>query len=132
MNVPYLWYEGLVKPTWAPPEWLFEPVWTVLYFIIAFSFVTVFHKVYRKELPGSIALPFALNLVFNFLFNPLQLVSQNGYLAAADIILVFLTLTWAILAIYPRIRWVALVNIPYFLWIFFTAVLQITIVFLNK
>ena len=45
----YNWYSQLIKPTWAPPSWLFGPVWTVLYAIIAVSFGTVFYKAFTNK-----------------------------------------------------------------------------------
>ncbi len=122
----------IIVPSWAPAAWLSEPVWSVLYFIIAFSFMTVFQKAYKKELPWIVALPFILNLIFNFAFSPIQLSLQNNYLASLDIIFVLGTLIWGMWIIYPRIKWVALVNIPYLLWMFFVATLQITITILNR
>lgn len=107
------WYSHLVKPTWAPPSWLFGPVWSVLYIIIFISFGTVFYKVFNKELPAALAIPFVLNIIFNLLFTPIQFGLKNNYLAALDILLVLSTLIWLIIAIYPHIKWVALVNIPY-------------------
>lgn len=126
------WYSTLIKPYWAPPSWIFGPVWSALYIIIFISFGTVFYKVLNKQLPAIIALPFILNLVFNLLFSPIQFGLQNNYLAALDIILVFVTLIWAIIVIYPHAKWIALVNIPYFLWVSFATVLQLTITFLNR
>jgi len=128
----YTWYQQLVKPSWAPPSWLFGPVWSVLYAIIIFSFGTVFYKVFKKELPVVILIPFILNLIFNLSFTYFQFTLQNNYLAALDILLVLGTLIWALIAIYPHIRWVALINIPYLLWVCFATVLQLTITFLNR
>lgn len=128
----YTQYQEILKPAWAPPAGVFGPVWTVLYFLIAVSFITVFHKVYKKELPKIVALPFVLNIVFNLLFTPLQFGLNNMYLASADIVLVLVTLIWAMLAVYRHIRWVALINIPYLLWVIFATVLQIYITILNK
>lgn len=127
----YSWYATLLKPEWAPPAWLFGPVWSVLYAIIAASFGTVFYKTLKREVPWVVALPFALNLVFNFSFTWLQFGLQNNILAAVDILLVLGTLVWAMVAIYPRIKWVALANIPYLLWVSFATVLQLTITYLN-
>ena len=128
----YNWYSTLLKPTWAPPAWLFGPVWSVLYILIAISFGKVFLMAVQKEIPLTLALPFALNLVFNFSFTYFQFGLQNNLLAAADILLVLGTLVWAMLAIYPEAKWIALINIPYLLWVSFATVLQLTITFLNR
>lgn len=131
MNESYTWYATLIKPTWAPPSWLFGPVWSVLYIIIAVSFGYVFYKAYSGEVPYIVALPFVLNLLFNFAFTPLQFGLKSNELAAIDILLVLATLLWALYAIYPYAKWVALVNIPYLLWVCFATVLQLTITYLN-
>lgn len=127
----YNWYQTLLKPDWAPPAYLFGPVWTLLYILIAISFGFVFYKIYKGELPRSLVWPFALNLVFNFAFTPLQFGLQSNVLAAIDILLVLGTLIWAITTIYPRIKWVALANIPYLAWVSFATVLQLTITWFN-
>ena len=132
MNETSTWYSSIIKPSWAPPSWLFGPVWSVLYTIIAVSFGAVFYKVFTKQLPFAIALPFILNLIFNLAFSPIQFGLKNNMLAAIDILLVLATLIWSLYAIYPHMRWVALVNIPYLLWVSFATVLQITITILNK
>lgn len=130
----YNWYSQLIKPSWAPPSWLFGPVWTVLYIIIAVSFSAVFYKFFTKEIPWIVALPFFLNLVFNFAFTPIQFGLKNNLLATIDILLVVGTLIWAFYAIWnfsPSLRWIVYVNIPYLLWGTFATCLQITITYLN-
>lgn len=132
MPEAYTWYQTLIKPTWAPPSWLFGPVWTLLYILIAISYGTVFYKIATGKLPWFIALPFLLNLIFNFAFTPLQFGLQNNYLAAVDIILVLGTLIWSLVAVFPYLRWVAYINIPYLLWVCFATVLQLTITYINR
>lgn len=132
MNETYIWYKALIKPSWAPPSWLFGPVWTVLYTIIAATFGTVFYKAATGKLPWIVALPFALNLVFNFAFTPLQFGLKNNLLAAIDIVFVLGTLVWALVAVWPHLRWVAYANIPYLLWVSFATVLQLTVTYLNR
>lgn len=128
----YEWYSKLIKPSWAPPNYLFGPVWTVLYILIAISFGKVFILFFRKNIPLIIALPFVLNLIFNFAFTPLQFGLKSNILAAIDILLVLGTLIWAMIAIYPHVKWVTYIQIPYLLWISFATVLQLTITFLNR
>jgi benzodiazapine receptor len=132
MNNSYNWYQTLIKPTWAPPSYLFGPVWTFLYVLIFVSFGSVFIKFFQKKIPFIIILPFILNLVFNFIFTYLQFGLKNNFLAMIDILLVLATLIWAMIAIYPYLKWVALINIPYLLWVVFATVLQITVTVLNR
>ncbi len=131
MNNTYNWYSTLIKPSWAPPSWLFGPVWSVLYAIIAITYGTVFYKIYTKELPGIVALPFVLNLIFNFSFTYFQFGLKNNLLASIDIFLILATLIWALVIICPYIKWIALINIPYLIWVLFATVLQFTITYLN-
>ncbi len=128
----YNWYSQLLKPTWAPPSWLFGPVWTFLYILITISFGKVFIMLFQKQIPFAVALPFILNLIFNFAFTPLQFGLKNNLLAAADVLLVLVTLIWAMSAIYPYARWITYMQIPYVLWVSFATVLQLTITYLNR
>lgn len=134
MNEPTQ-YTQFIKPFWSPPSWLFGPVWTVLYAIIAISFGAVFFKAFTGKLSWMVALPFALNLVFNIAFTPIQFGLKNNLLASLDILLVVGTLVWALYTIWyaaPDLRWVVYANIPYLLWGTFATCLQITITYLNE
>lgn len=131
MDNAYNWYSTLIRPSWAPPSWLFGPVWTVLYTGIAISFGRVFYLAWKKKLPSRVALPFALNLLFNLAFSPIQFGLKNNFLAAIDILLVLITIIWAMKAVHKHVRWVALIQIPYLLWVSFATVLQISITYLN-
>jgi len=125
------WYSTLLKPFWAPPSWLFGPVWTVLYAIIAVTYGTVFYKIYTKEIPAIVALPFVLNLIFNFAFTYFQFGLKNNLLTSIDILLVLGTLIWAMFAIYPHVKWIVFANIPYLVWVCIATVLQLTITWMN-
>jgi benzodiazapine receptor len=128
----YSWYQQLIKPKFAPPAWIFGPVWTILYIIIFISFGTVFYKVFTGQLHPIVALPFTLNLIFNFSFTPLQFGLKSNILAAIDIVLALATLIWLEVYIYPILKWVSLVNIPYLMWVSFATVLQLYVTYLNR
>ncbi len=128
----YKWYLELIKPEWAPPSWIFGPVWSVLYVIIAVTYGTVIYQSFMGRIPWIIALPFVLNLLFNFAFTPIQFGLQNNLLASIDIVLVLGTLVWALIAIWnfsTEFRWVVYANIPYLLWVTFATCLQLTITY---
>ena len=128
----YNWYSQLTKPSWSPPAWLFGPVWTFLYVLIAISYGKVLLMLWHKQIPYLVALPFALNLIFNFVFTPIQFGLKNNFLAAADILLVLITLIWAMVAIFPYAKWITYVQFPYLLWVMFATVLQLTVTYLNR
>ncbi len=132
MSEQFEWYASLVKPSWAPPEWLFGPVWTVLYIVIAVTFATVAYRFWKGQISFMVFLPFILNIVFNLSFSPIQFGLRNNWLAAIDIVLVWITLVWALMAIRPLVPWVAYANAPYLLWVSFASILQFSITWLNR
>ena len=125
------WYVTLIKPGWAPPSWVFGPVWTVLYAVIIVTFGWVFLQTVRGQLPVLVALPFFLNIIFNLLFTPIQFGLRNNLLASIDILLVLGTLIWALVAIWPHARLIAYANIPYLLWVAFATTVQLAITIKN-
>lgn len=124
-------YTTYIKPSFAPPSWIFGPVWSVLYVIIAISFGYVLYACWKKKLSWNTFMPFGLNLLFNLAYTPIQFGLQNNLLASIDILLVLATIIWFMSAVWKKYRWVALVNIPYLLWVSFATVLQLTITYLN-
>lgn len=127
----YAQYAEFIKPSWAPPAYLFGPVWSVLYLIIIISFGYVFWLAWKKKIPSHITTPFLLNLITNLIFTPIQFALRNNPLAAADIVLVLITLVWSMIVIYKYKKWVTYAQIPYLLWVSFATILQFTITYLN-
>ena len=127
-------YSQYITPLWAPPSWVIGFVWSFLYVIIAVSFSAVFYSAYKKQIPRVVALPFALNILFNFAFPYIQFDLANNFLASIDILLVVATLVWALFAVWrkaPELKWVVYVNIPYLLWGVYASSVQLGITYLN-
>jgi translocator protein len=125
------WYNGLTKPSWTPAPSTIGLIWQILYPIILVSFGFVFVQALRGKIGWKIALPFAINLVTNLLFTPIEFGMRNLSLAALDILIVWSTIIWMSLAIWKHYRWVALAQIPYFVWVSLTTVLQLSITWMN-
>ena len=128
----YEWYQELKKPTWVPPARLFGLVWSFLYLLIIISFGYTGFLFFKGLIPFAVLLPFILNIIFNLIYTPIQFGLRNNFLAAIDVLLVLVTLIFALISIFPYAGWVSLINIPYLLWVCFATVLQLTITFLNK
>ncbi len=126
------WYDALQKPSWTPSPETIGMIWTVLYPIIIAVNVFVFVKFFRKELSVWVLLPFAINIVANVLFTPIQFGLRNLTLALADILLVWVTIIWAMKALWPHYPKVALAFVPYLVWVSIASVAQSNITFMNR
>jgi tryptophan-rich sensory protein len=124
-------YQSLIKPFFAPPSWVFGPVWAILYIIIFATYGYVFYLFLEKKVNYYVILPFILNLVFNFSFTYFQFGINNNLLASIDIILVLGTILWMFYMIWPINKNIVYFNIPYFLWVSFATVVQLSITYLN-
>ncbi|WP_196140805.1 TspO/MBR family protein [Aliikangiella sp. G2MR2-5] len=125
------WYNTLEKPDWTPEPAFIGLMWQILYPIILVTFVFVFIQAFRGKLPKIVALPFAINLVANLVFTPIQFGLRNLSLAALDIFVVWGTIIWMIAAIWKYYRSIALAQIPYLAWVSVATVLQLMISWMN-
>jgi benzodiazapine receptor len=125
------WYNSLAKPGWTPAPATIGLIWQILYPIIFVTFGFVFVQAIRRNVPWLVALPFAINLVANLIFTPIQFGLRNLPLAAVDILVVLGTIAWMIVAVWSHSRWVALAQIPYLIWVATATVLQLSITAMN-
>lgn len=125
------WYQSLEKPSWTPAPATIGFIWQILYPIIAISFGFVFLQAARRKVSWWVAAPFAINLVGNLLFTPIQFGLQNLLLASVDILIVWGTIVWMIFAVWRHYRWVAAAQVPYFVWVSIATVLQLSITAMN-
>ncbi|MFO0878335.1 MAG: TspO/MBR family protein [Gemmataceae bacterium] len=126
-----VWYDSLAKPDWTPSPGTIGLIWSILYPIILVTFGFVLVECLRGKLPWRVALPFGINLAANLLFTPIQFGLRNMPLAALDILVVWSTILWLMVAVWPHHRWVTLAQGPYLLWVSLASMLQLSITWMN-
>ena len=126
------WYESLKKPEWAPQPEVFGRVWSVIYPIIFGVNIYVIYLLSKGKITWVVALPFWLNLLFNFAYTPIQFGLRNQLVSTIAILLVLITIIWSMIAIYPHSKWTALAFAPYLIWVGIATVLQINLWWLNR
>lgn len=125
------WYNSLSKPDWTPAPATIGRIWSILYPVIVISFGFVLIQALRRKLPWRVVLPFAINLVANLIFTPIQFGLRNLPLASLDILIVWTTIVWSIVAIWRFSRWVAVAQVPYLAWVSLATVLQLSMTIMN-
>jgi len=124
------WYPTVKKPSWNPPRWVFAPVWTTLYTMIALSGWLVWMR--RGESDVTIPMTvFFLHLGLNALWSVLFFGWQQIGPAAVEIIVLLISIVSYILLTWNVSRWASLLFVPYALWVSFAAALNVTIWWIN-
>lgn len=126
------WYNTLQKPGWTPAPSTIGTIWTILYPIILASLIIVIFQVIRRKLTWTVLVPFLVNLVANLVFTPIQFGLRNLPLATADILVVWATIIWMMVAVWKPYWWLALVQLPYLAWVSIATVLQVSITWMNR
>lgn len=126
-TLPGDWYAGLAKPAFNPPNWIFAPVWTLLYVLIAIAG-------WRSWMLQLTRAPFrlwVLQLLLNFAWSPAFFGLQRIGLALAIILALLVVILVFIATIAPRDRIAAGLFVPYALWVAFATLLNASILWLN-
>ncbi len=125
------WYPTIQKPSWNPPNWLFGPVWTVLYIMMAIAG----WKVWQLQ-PGSLRefllAIFWVQLFLNFLWSPLFFRFHAIGIAAVEIVFLWLAIGAFVICAWRGSPAAAFLFVPYWLWVSFAAFLNFTIWQLNR
>ncbi|MCB1566572.1 MAG: tryptophan-rich sensory protein [Xanthomonadales bacterium] len=127
---PGEWFEALVKPTWQPPAWVFAPVWSVLYAMIAICLGLVLASPPGKE--RTLALwAMGVQLVLNAAWTPLFFGLQSPLLAFIDIAALWLATVVSIATVSRLSGLGSLLLVPALLWVSFALILNGVIMALN-
>ena len=124
------WYPTLFKPPWTPPDWVFGPVWTILYIMIGISGWLIYKADYSYQ--RSIALAFyGGQLVLNFMWSFFFFSLRSPLLGLIDIILLSLLIILTIINAWPVRSLAGMLLIPYLIWVMYAATLNAGIWLLN-
>lgn len=127
MNIPGPWYEGLDKPFFNPPNWLFGPVWTLLYIMIAIAGWRTFE--HRRS--GTAMNVWWLQLVLNFAWSPTFFTLQSLAGALVVALAMFASIAAFIALSWREDRVSALLFVPYLAWVGFASLLNASLLWLN-
>lgn len=123
------WYQGLTKPFWAPPDYLFAPVWTLLYAAMGIATYLV-AKARTGDTKSALEL-FVAHLVVNASWSIFFFGFQNILLALAIIGVLFAMILLLILLYYRASAWAAALLVPYACWVLFATMLNLTLYLAN-
>jgi benzodiazapine receptor len=124
------WYQTIDKPSFNPPNWVFTPVWSVLYLMIAIATWMAWRRsrnYQRKLVVRAFGLQLWLNLLWSILFFGLQWVGA----ALVDIVLLWASIIWTVCVFWPIDRRAAIMFVTYGCWVAFAIVLNAAIWNLN-
>ncbi|MGL4380544.1 MAG: TspO/MBR family protein [Vibrio sp.] len=118
-----LFYAQLIRPDWAPPGWIFAPVWTLLFAMMAIAIWRVWSLLPPKQSRLAVGL-FICQLAFNALWSWLFFAWQSGGWALVDILLLWGLILSCVVIFWRTSKLAALLLVPYLLWVSFAGVLN--------
>ena len=125
------WYATLTKPTFAPPSWVFGPVWITLYFLMGISLYTVWESEYKPKTRKVFFIVFGIQLTLNALWSLLFFGLKSPLLGLVDIILLDMMVIVTIIYAKSISKFAAIFLIPYLAWIIIASILNFAILLLN-
>jgi tryptophan-rich sensory protein len=131
------WYRELNKPFFNPPNWVFGPAWTLLYILMGFSFGRIWQVAARSRYPiisiyakKGLGL-FALHFILNLAWTPVFFAWQKPGFAIFIILTMLFLIGWLIKHFFRLDRVASFLLVPYFGWVAFASILNISIYWLN-
>jgi benzodiazapine receptor len=125
------WYPTLVKPSWTPPDWVFGPVWSSLYIMIAISGWLIYQSEYSHK--RSIALVFyGTQLVLNFIWSFLFFSLRSPILGLIDIVTLCILIIFTMIKAWPVQPRATFLLIPYLVWVLYATSVNAGVWWLNR
>ena len=123
------WYDILIKPPLVPPDYIFIIVWSILYILMAASFLIIVAQ--RNKSKKFAITIFTIQFILNIIWSPLFFNLNRIDLAFIDIILLWFFIVLMLITFYRNSKIAAFLQIPYFLWVTFAIYLNFGFLVLN-
>ena len=124
------WYSTLHKPSFNPPNYLFGPVWSLLYLLMGVSLFLIL-KAEKSPARNKAITAFTIQIVLNFFWSIIFFRFHAAGIALAEIVLMWVAILGMIVAFYRVNKPASLLQIPYIAWVSFAAILNAAIFYLN-
>jgi len=125
------WYASLNKPFFNPPNWIFGPMWSILYILMAVALYLVWKKEYAQQEKSKALILYAIQLTLNTLWSVIFFGMREPAIALIDIVLLEIAIILTLLSFKKISPLAAKLLIPYIAWVGFATILNLSIVVLN-
>jgi benzodiazapine receptor len=125
------WYAGLRRPAFAPPNWVFAPVWTTLYLLMGISLFMVWKVGLEKRAVKKSIVIFAIQLLLNIIWSYLFFGLRSPLMGFIEIVVMWLMILLTILSFFKISKKAALLLVPYLAWVSIASYLNYSILVLN-
>ena len=127
------WYQTLNKPFFSPPNWVFGPIWTILYFLMGLAVYLIWTSKTKNQKLRQVGLKFfSIQLGLNFLWSILFFGLHSPILGMIDIIILWILILLTTIKFYKISKIAAYLLVPYLLWVSFASLLNLFIILLNS
>ena len=126
------WYQTLNKPLFSPPNFVFGPVWTILYALMGISIFLVLEKKIKVKERNNLIYLFSLQLLLNFLWSVIFFYFHLPFVAFLEILFLWGSILLLIIKFWRYSKPASVLLIPYLLWVSFASLLNFSIFLLNK
>lgn len=126
------WFSTLNKPFFNPPNYLFAPVWTILYILMGISVYLIWNKGFKTKKVRDAIYIFGIQLILNTIWSPVFFGAHNLFLAFVIIIGLWFYIVKTIRAFAKIDKFSSYLLYPYLFWVSFASILNFSIWFLNR
>ena len=125
------WYATIQKPSFNPPNWIFAPVWILLFLLMGISLYLIWSKGFKHKGTKTALFIFFVQLILNILWSILFFGLQSPLFAFIGIIILWFAILLTIISFYKVSKIAAYLLMPYIIWVSFASVLNFSILIIN-